>query len=493
MFPLGTGSRAAYVRLKLKGIYMVLAQIADGVTRSIETVTDAVTAPFTETTIRLGVTGLSRAGKTVFITSLVANLMDRGRMPGLQAHARGGIMSAYLQPQPDDTIPRFDFETHLADLTGPEPKWPESTRHVSQLRLSIKVRPSGLLGVVSGPRKVHLDIVDYPGEWLLDLGLLDKPYGVWAAEAIERLKTRPSGQTYLDLLDTVDAGDALSETTAKLLAGTFAAALEAARAAGFSDCSPGRFLLPGELDGSPVLTFAPVPDASGAGRGTLGREMARRYEAYKREVVKPFFRDHFSRIDRQIVLLDVLGAIHNGPAALEDLRRAMADILGSFRAGRNAWLSSLLGAKRVDHILFAATKADHLHHTQHPQLTAIVEAMVREARDKAAFSGAKAGAIALSSLRTTIEEMRAHGGTELGVVRGRLLDSGKQAAFYPGALPDDPAQLLSPARSGRTEWLEGDYSVMRFAPAHVTATPGEGPPHIRLDRAAEFLLGDKLR
>jgi predicted YcjX-like family ATPase len=74
-----------------------------------------------------------------------------------------------------------------------------------------------------------------------------------------------------------------------------------------------------------------------------------------------------------------------------------------------------------------------------------------------------------------------------------LLDSGKQAAFYPGALPDDPAQLLAPARSGRTEWLEGDYSIMRFAPSPVALSPGEGPPHIRLDRAAEFLLGDKLR
>ena len=37
--------------------------------------------------IRLGVTGLSRAGKTVFITSLVANLMDQGRMPQLGAEA----------------------------------------------------------------------------------------------------------------------------------------------------------------------------------------------------------------------------------------------------------------------------------------------------------------------------------------------------------------------------------------------------------------------
>ena len=42
-------------------------------------------------TVRLGVTGLSRAGKTVFITALVANLLNRGRMPQLKAEAQGRI------------------------------------------------------------------------------------------------------------------------------------------------------------------------------------------------------------------------------------------------------------------------------------------------------------------------------------------------------------------------------------------------------------------
>ena len=89
--------------------------------------------------IRLGVTGLSRAGKTVFITSLVANLLDRGRMPGLRAAADGTIRAAWLQPQPDDTVPRFEFERHLAALTGPDPHWPEGTRHASALRLSLRL------------------------------------------------------------------------------------------------------------------------------------------------------------------------------------------------------------------------------------------------------------------------------------------------------------------------------------------------------------------
>jgi predicted YcjX-like family ATPase len=426
----------------------------------------------------------------VFITSLVANLLDRGRMPGLQAAGSGRIQAAFLQPQPDDTVPRFDYETHLAALTGRNPHWPESTRAVSELRLSLRVQPSGLLSGLSGPRTVHIDIVDYPGEWLLDLSLLDQSYDQWSADTLARAETRDAAKTFLELATGTDGTAKLEETTAQGLARSFTAYLNEAREAGFSDCTPGRFLLPGELEGSPVLTFAPLP-AGEAPRGSLRREMARRFEAYKAQVVKPFFRNHFARIDRQVVLVDALGAIHSGPQAVEDLRRAMAGILGAFRPGRNSFLSAIMG-KRVEKILFAATKADHLHHKQHPRLTAIMEALLRDARDRADFAGAKTQAMAIAALRATVEETRTHDGKDLDLVRGTLLDSGKQAAFHPGELPEDPGHLLAPARKGETAWLDADYSVMRFAPAELTLKPGEGPPHIRLDRAAEFLLGDKL-
>jgi len=471
---------------------LVISTIADGVLRSVESVTGAVSGVFFEPSIRLGVTGLSRAGKTVFITSLVANLMDRARMGGLKAAADGAIKAAYLQPQPDDTVPRFAFEDHLAAMIGPAPHWPESTRAVSELRLSLKVQPSGLLGALSGPRVTHLDIVDYPGEWLLDLGLLDRSYGEWSAQALEKARARGQGAAFVAALEGVDGGAKLEEPVAKALADRFAEYLREAREAGYSDCTPGRFLLPGELEGSPALTFAPLPEGE-AGRGSLRREMARRYEAYKRAVVKPFFRDHFARIDRQVVLVDVLGAIHAGPRAVEDLRQAMADILGAFRPGRNGWLTGLLGGKRVERILFAATKADHLHHRQHAALTAITEALVREAKDRADYAGATTAAMSIAALRATVEETRMHEGRELDLVRGRLLESGRDAAMYPGELPADPGRLLGAARQGSEAWLDEDYAVMRFAPAEVSLAPGEGPPHIRLDRAAEFLIGDRLR
>ncbi|MCV6597739.1 MAG: YcjX family protein, partial [Mangrovicoccus sp.] len=275
-------------------------------------------------------------------------------------------------------------------------------------------------------------------------------------------------------------------------AAEFTKALHAAKAAGFSDCSPGRFLLPGDMAGAPVLSFAPLPPvAGGTGRNSLRGACARRFDAYKREVIKPFFRDHFARIDRQVVLADVLGAVAAGPAALEDLRRTLAEILAVFRPGRNQFLTQLLLGRRVERILFAATKADHIHHSQHPRLTALTEAMLREAKDRADFRGARSEAMSLASLRCTTEEIRAHQGQDLAMVRGRGSD-GRLAAFHPGDLPMDPARLLSPARGGAEAWAEQAYRVLDFAPAAVDLAPGEGPPHIRMDRAAQFLIGDRL-
>ncbi len=468
--------------------------MSDGIARSALGAVALAGGQF-EPVVRLGVTGLSRAGKTVFITGLVANLLNRGRMGQLGAVAQGRIEAVYLQPQPDMTLPRFDYEGHLAALTGDAPHWPESTRAVSELRLSFRVRPSGFMAGVlagfTGPRVVHLDIVDYPGEWLLDLSLLERSYEAWSEGVLTRLAKRAEAAEFMAVARAEDGALALDEARAQALAECYTRYLHEAQRLGRSDCTPGRFLLPGDLAGSPVLTFAPLPKPDAVSRGSLWREMERRYDAYCSRVVQPFFRSHFAKVDRQVVLADVLGAIHQGPQAVEDLRRTMAEVLAVFRPGRNGWLTRLLGARRVERILFAATKADHLHHTQHGALTAIADAMLREAKDRAEFAGAATAAMSLAGFRATVEDEAMRDGVAVPVVRGRVAD-GRVVALYPGRLPDDPSRLLVPARAGAETWLEAEFGLMAFLPSRMALKPGDGVPHIRLDRAAEFLFGDRL-
>ena len=97
---------------------------------------------FFHPTVRLGVTGMSGAGKTVFITALVHGLTCGGRFPVFEALATGRLARARLSPQPDDKVPRFEYEKHARALIT-ERQWPQSTRQISELRLVIDYQSQG--------------------------------------------------------------------------------------------------------------------------------------------------------------------------------------------------------------------------------------------------------------------------------------------------------------------------------------------------------------
>src|SRR6516162_10290411 len=118
--------------------------------------------------------------------------------------------------------------------------------------------------------------------------------------------------------------------------------------------------------------------------------------------VRPFFRNHFARLDRQIVLIDALAAFNAGPEAVRDLESAFRSLLDCFEIGRRTFLSSLL-RPRADRILFAATKADHLHHASHDRLEAVLRRMVERASMRADVAGAAVDVIALAAVRATRE------------------------------------------------------------------------------------------
>jgi len=463
-------------------------------------------------TVRLGITGLSRAGKTVFITALVHGLMRGGCFPVFEALGSGRIAGARLSPQPDDAVPRFDYETHARSLLI-ERRWPDSTRQISELRVIIDYQSQS-----GATRTLTLDLIDYPGEWLLDLPLLRQSYEDWSAESLTLSREQPRAQlaqAWHSHLATLDPSAPADEQTAMTAARLFTDYLKACRDDRFamSLLPPGRFLMPGDLAGSPALTFAPLelsgtdppPDCS------LWAMMRRRYDAYKSVVVRPFFREHFARLDRQIVLVDALAALNAGPAAVRDLERALTAILDCFQIGQRTLLSALV-RPRVDKILFAATKADHLHHASHDRLEAILRRMTERAAERADFTGAEIDVIALAAVRATREAQVRRNGEMLPSIIGvpaagessgrRLFDGETEVAVFPGDLPADPDTVFRRAldkpggirTAGRSPG-EADLRFLRVRPPALPPADAEAPalPHIRLDRALQFLLGDRLR
>ena len=88
-------------------------------------------------TVKLGVTGLARSGKTVFIMALVHNLMAGARLPFFDAAAQGRLVRAYLEPQPDAFVARFPFEKHLADLKNRTLFWVHTFEWISVVATSL--------------------------------------------------------------------------------------------------------------------------------------------------------------------------------------------------------------------------------------------------------------------------------------------------------------------------------------------------------------------
>ncbi len=447
-------------------------------------------------TLRLGVTGLSRSGKTVFITALVHALTSGARLPLFEAQGR--ITRAYLEPQPDDDLPRFSYEDHLATLVGASRAWPESTKRISQLRLTLEYEPRGIFARNFQSGKLHIDIVDYPGEWLLDLPLMHLTYRQWSAETVASARLSPRAELAGDWskhLATLNPDVYANETEAVTAASLFTNYLAACRSDGVSLSSlpPGRFLMPGDLAGSPLLTFAPLdltPDHDIL-KGSLAELMERRYNSYVTKVVRPFFFGHFARLDRQIVLVDSLQALNAGSVAVQDLKNALTQVMACFRLGANSILSEVFG-RRIDRILFAATKADLLHQSSHDKLENILRLIVEDACARAEFTGARIDVAALASIRATREAKVTQKGQDLPCIAGHpqagehlgstIFTGTEEAAIFPGDLPDTAMQALSGT-------LKGQLKFLRFRPPVMK----DGTfPHIRLDRTLDFLLGDRF-
>ncbi len=462
-------------------------------------------------TVRLGVTGLARSGKTVFITALVRNLVSGGRLPFFGPAADGRLIGATLEPQPDDAIPRFDYEAHLAALGRDPPEWPESTRRISQLRVALTYKPEHPIRRALGLSRLNVDIVDYPGEWLADLALLNQSYASWSAATVaaaERSDRSVLSKAWLEFARALDPAQRDGEPAAIRGAEIYTRYLEAVKRTGNGSAllTPGRFLMPGDQAGAPVLTFFPLPglnDREPAARSSLGALLESRFEKYKKDIVTPFFKNHFAKLDRQIVLVDVLGALSAGGPAISELEATLAEVLAPFNTGRSNWWHRLFSHK-IDRVLVAATKADHLNPVSYDRLEAILKVLTARATAKAQASGADVRVTALAALRATRAAEARDGDALLPCIAGVPLpgetidsttfDGRREAVIFPGDLPADPVAALEQARSGKA--IER-ASVVRFRPPRIaeSGAVGEAPPlpHIRLDRALDTLIGDWLR
>ncbi|MDO6774892.1 YcjX family protein [Shewanella sp. 3_MG-2023] len=462
----------------------------------------------TDRHVRLAVTGLSGAGKTAFITGLVNQMLHAGLqseksqtqnpLPLWQVCRENRLIGIKRAMQPDLAIASFDYKGAMTSLTQLPATWPASTRNISELRLAIKYRPQkGILAKLADTATLYVDIVDYPGEWLLDLPMMKQNFIQWCESQID-VKHRLAASSYYPQFVSVLANINLSETAdehkLKQIADLYQTLLvDLVNNQGFYLAQPGRMLLPGEFADTPLLAFFPLINLSNdelanlenAADSSYYQVLKRRYEEYVSVVVKPFYRDYFASFDRQLVLVDCFNGLNSGKAQFEDMGNALNSIVESFHFGQSSLLRRLFSPK-IDKLLFAASKVDRVTRDQQSHVLSLLTDMLKHSQHFANYEGCEVETMAISAIKATQHGMVSTTSGEQEVVRG--IDKKQQMlTIFPGEVPQRLPQ--------DSFWDKQGFNFVSFNPPRLPQSSMSDPrfEHIRLDHLLQFLLGDKLQ
>ncbi len=444
--------------------------------------------------VKLAVTGLSGSGKTAFITALVKHLTtqsDDKNLPFFDVMREHRHIATKVVPQEALKVPTFDYPRALNALlpSDGEPTWPASTERINTLRLAIKYQSaSGLRGHFSPQSTLYLDIIDYPGEWLLDLPMLEQSYSQWCEQQYPLLLQHPRVNTSTEFLNALEQLDLNAPVDEGLLA--HIAALYQSMLVGLKKdtklamLQPGRMLMPGDLQGAPLLLFFPV-NAQHIKRdevvpGSNLAHLIKRFNAYVKEVVKPFYNEHFKHFDRQIVLVDVLSALNEGHETLQEQSSVINQLLAHFNYGESGFFKRLF-KPNIDKILFAANKSDHISAKHHKDLALLLDSLVHEQSNHLKFDGVQIETMAMSSIAATQPRQVADKGQTLDCIYGKPLNEQDWLTYLP---PQPPKRMLN-----KNEWPAQGFEFLSFAPMQ---NPDKQLKHIRLDHVMQYLLGDKL-
>ncbi|WP_411990996.1 YcjX family protein [Agarivorans sp. DSG3-1] len=464
---------------------------------SIKTKADDLAKLTMDKQLRLAVTGLSGAGKTAFITSLVNQLLlgaENHQLPLWQLAREHRFLGSKRTPQPHLHLASFDYQGGMDALQSQPPRWPSPTHGVSEIRLKLRYKPQSLVWrKLNHTATLNLDIVDYPGEWLLDLPLLNMNYAQWCEHIALSLKDSRKAQLaeqWQAMAQALALNDNADESQLADIAQHYTDYLHQCKAElGMHHIQPGRFVLPGELAGAPVLAFFPIsPELAKAKVTNKNSNLAlliKRFEYYKEHVVKQFYQQHFVKFDRQIVLVDCLSPLNSGHDSFCDMQLAVNQILHSFNYGQSGVLRRLFSPK-IDKLLFAATKADHVTPEQHQHLVNLLGEVVAEGKRHVKFEGINTEIMALASIKATQTGKAQLNGNTINAIKGILqndVDSQQLTTLFPGEVP---ASLPK-----HTFWQQQGFEFSPFQPPQ--ANPYQALPHIRIDQAIEFLLGDKFK
>lgn len=447
--------------------------------------------------LRLAVTGLSRSGKTAFITSFVDQLLhinqqDNSHLSLFLPARNGQILSVKRVEQHDLTIPRFEYDKNRQGFEAEPPVWSPSTTGISEIRLAIRYqRRNSLLRHLKETATLYLDIFDYPGEWLLDLPLLSQSFKAWsqAQQVVHKGKRAELAEHWQTQVKQLDLTAKVDENQLAKLSEDYTAYLLECKTEGMQYIQPGRFVLPNHDRGAPVYQFFPLLDLAESDWEQLEKSpshsifhtLKKRYQHYQQKIVKPFYEDYFSQFDRQVILADCLTPLNHSQQAFIEMKIGLQQLFKHFHYG-NRSLFRRLFSSNIDKLLFVATKADHITSDQVPNLESLMKQLVQEGGRHAEFDGIQTDYKAIASVRATDSVIATQNGQSFKAIQGIRSSDKKRVTLYPGSVPS----RLPDANY----WQYNRFDFDQFEPKRIDFD--QPIPHLRMDAVLQFLLADML-
>jgi predicted YcjX-like family ATPase len=444
----------------------------------------------------IGITGLSKSGKSTFITSLINQLMhhENASLPGFSPVLSERLLGVKMHPLADSNIPMFPYQDNYRCLAQEQPQWPASTTDSNGCLLELRLSRAGrrINPLRAEQFSLFLEIRDYPGEWLLDLPLRDMSFSRWCNQCQAQYQQSPRHDLMGPLFDELMALDPFASVDKDRLQTLNAKFVQFLRDCKYGNNSlsliqPGRFLLPGSVDDPELLNFVPLLSVkqhteealSEAPEDSYFKYCQRNYQAYVKCLVEPFYKTFFSRIDRQLVLVDVVNTLNAGPDYLDDMRQALTSITESFSYGSQNRLAQLFKPK-IDKVVFAATKIDQVLSEDHEAVRQLLGVIVKQAYKNAQHEGVQPICEATAAVRAS-KEIKHQGD------RG-IAGCGADGSAIGYIHPTIPTRI--PEGDQWQPFLDWQIPLLN-PPKGLSYTNDDVLPHIRLDSILNELIGDK--
>lgn len=339
---------------------------------------------------KIAITGMSRSGKSMLFTSLIAQLSQR------EKGAFSGLHSLpLLKSIPIDEVEHFELRSISAEKVFPfeacfaalkNQSWPPPTEELYGFELVLTFKKQGFIkNLINRKKNVIFRFYDYPGEWLTDLPMLSMDYTNWCYQVTAQLNTNPQKALATDwhhTLENFDFDQPPNTSTIRILTEAYRDYLQRAKQAGISMRQPAGFLLSTTQFDWEKQGFVPLPAKVLCDyQHPWYLAMNDRYIYYQTDWLQNIKEKYFTGFDRQIILVDLLEGLNHGKVHLGQLKEAVSNLAELFIQGQS-WWQKLMRLNQINKVAFVATKADLIPACHQTKLLSLLKDVTAGARSK---------------------------------------------------------------------------------------------------------------